>query len=98
MGTYYNEWMQWLDLTEDDAGLLTLKGLCYARNEIYARHGRKFNSKELQQYFDGRTWYHGKYEPETDDDKVVSLMNEYERYNVNLLLRMEKRLGMYSLD
>lgn len=38
-------------LSESDLSNLTLKGLCYAKNEIYARHGRKFKSKELQEYF-----------------------------------------------
>ncbi|MGN1023298.1 MAG: YARHG domain-containing protein, partial [Lachnospiraceae bacterium] len=37
-------------LTEDDVKDLTLQEINYAKNEIYARHGRKFKSKELQNY------------------------------------------------
>lgn len=85
-------------LTEDGVGQLTQKGLCYARNEIYAKKGRKFQSKELQEYFNEKTWYNGIYEPGTDDSKVEVMLNQYERYNVQLLLRMEKRLGLYSLN
>ena len=43
-----------------------------ARNEIYARHGRKFASKDLQDYFNGKLWYHGTIEPEDFDDSVLS--------------------------
>ena len=34
------------------------KGMCrLARNEIYARHGRKFKDEELNNYFLSRSWY-----------------------------------------
>lgn len=89
---------EYMYLSEDDVDMLTLKGLCYAKNEIYARYGRKFQSDELQRYFNSCTWYQGIYEPETYDDTICSMMNKYEQYNVTLLLKMEKRLGMYSLD
>ena len=35
-----------------------------ARNEIYARHGRKFNDSELQAYFNSKSWYKGTVNPE----------------------------------
>ena len=44
-------------LTDADLEGLTAQELTYARNEIYARHGRAFNSTELQQYFDSKGWY-----------------------------------------
>ncbi len=53
-----------------------------ARNEIYARHGRKFKDPELQAFFNNREWYHGTIEPE---DFSEDLLNEVEKYNVLLL-------------
>lgn len=46
-----------------------------ARNEIYARHGRKFNDKELQEYFDDCDWYEGTIEADKFQDSVL---NDYE--------------------
>ncbi len=46
----------WL-LTDADLSYLTKDELRLARNEIYARHGRQFNDKELQAYFNSKSWY-----------------------------------------
>lgn len=86
-------------LSADDLSNLTLKGLCYAKNEIYARYGRKFESKELQEYFNSHSWYEGIYEPsEQTDAKLVSMMNDCERHNKDVLYSAEKKQGMYALD
>ncbi len=58
-----------------------------ARNEIYARHGRKFNSDELQRYFYSKPWYRGTIEPE---DFNESVFNKYESANVTYLLKQEE--------
>lgn len=39
-------------LTKEDVKNLSKKQCRYARNEIYARYGRKFSDKQLQAYFD----------------------------------------------
>lgn len=44
-------------LTYDDIAGLSQKELRLARNEIYARHGYIFNSKDLQNYFSSQSWY-----------------------------------------
>ncbi len=44
-------------LTESDIEGLSAKELTYARNEIYARHGYVFKSSELNDYFNGMSWY-----------------------------------------
>ena len=44
-------------LTEDDLKNLTQQELRIARNEIYARHGRQFTSRDLQDYFNSKKWY-----------------------------------------
>ena len=47
------------EYTEDDIRALGLSKdeLRIARNEIYARHGREFTSKDLQEYFGAKSWY-----------------------------------------
>ncbi|WP_022755757.1 YARHG domain-containing protein [Butyrivibrio fibrisolvens] len=44
-------------LTESDLEGLSAKELTYARNEIYARHGYVFKTSELNDYFNGMSWY-----------------------------------------
>lgn len=73
-------------LTDSDVKNLSSYQLMIARNEIYARHGRKFNDKELQAYFNGKSWYKGTVEPE---DFSVSVFNDYEIKNIQLIQSYE---------
>ena len=57
-----------------------------ARNEIYARHGRLFDSEDLQEYFEAQDWYEGTISPEDFD---YTVLNDYERYNVNMMKSIE---------
>lgn len=75
-------------LTENDLAGLTPEELRIARNEIYARHGRKFTSPELQQYFDGKPWYIPSIEAGDFKDEML---NEVERYNTRLISGYEKQ-------
>lgn len=62
-----------------------------AKNELYARHGRKFKSKELQKYFESKSWYKGIYSPKQWDKKGDKyFFNKYEIKNRNLLKKNEK--------
>lgn len=45
------------ELTDADLSGLTAQELTYARNEIYARYGYVFESKELNDYFATKSWY-----------------------------------------
>lgn len=56
-----------------------------AKNEIYARHGRMFQDRELYEYFLSRMWYEPLYAPEEFDE---SCLNEYERANIDLLVSL----------
>lgn len=69
-------------LHEDNLLNLSAQRLRIAKNEIYARHGRRFADAELQQYFNSCSWYEGKIEPSefTDD-----LLNEIEKANIQLI-------------
>lgn len=82
-------------ITADRVAGWPSQALCYARNEIYARAGKKFQSQELQQYFDSQYWYHGIYAPDQFSD---SLLNAYETANVQTLLSIEQSQGEYVLD
>lgn len=76
--------------TKEELSGLTDHELYLARNEIYARLGRKFNSEELQNYFAGKAWYHPQYEPASFDAQGDSIFNPYELVNRDLLSEIEK--------
>ncbi|SFR64832.1 YARHG domain-containing protein [[Clostridium] aminophilum] len=44
-------------LSDTDLADFSAQELTYARNEIYARHGYLFKSRELNKYFNSQTWY-----------------------------------------
>lgn len=67
----------------DDIADLDTKQLQMAINEIYARHGRKFVMKEVQEYFDSLSWYEGTIEA---DDFNTEVMNDCEWSNINLMV------------
>lgn len=61
-----------------------------AINEIYAREHRKFKDPEIQRYFNEKSWYDGYIEP---DDFKESMLNDYERKNVDTIVNYLKKLG-----
>ena len=61
-----------------------------ARNEIYARHGRRFNDDSLQTYFSQFDWYSPRIDP---DDFKESMLNKYEIKNRDLIVAYEKEMG-----
>ncbi len=70
-------------LTESDLAGLSSEALRRLRNTVYARHGRTFNTPELQRYFDNRPWYRPR--PDyTDQD-----LSPIDRANVRLIQAME---------
>ena len=54
------------------------------RNEIFARKGRIFKSKDLQEIFSQQPWY--KPDPKYSDEKLIPL----DRENISLILKFEK--------
>ena len=85
-------------LTSEDTDKLTLRGINYAKNELYARHGRKFEASELQSFFGSRTWYYGYMDASVESDWAIQRdFNQYEEYNKNLLRDLEESMGMYEL-
>lgn len=84
-------------LGDSDVAGLSLREINYAKNEIYARHGRKFDSQELQNYFNSKSWYYGTIEPENFD---VSLLTDVEKKNAEFLSDVEFSISAngYQLD
>lgn len=88
-------------LTDSDIAGMSLREINYAKNEIYARHGRKFKSEELQSYFDSKSWYTGKYDPaDFDKNYSSSMLNTYEKKNAEFLSDKEFSIDSkgYQLD
>ena len=55
------------------------------RNEIFARHGYKFKTKDMTDYFGAQEWYR----PQHDD--VASRLSETEQINIALIQILESR-------
>ena len=77
-------------LTEEDLKGLDAEQCRLARNEIYARRGRKFDDEGLQAYFNSCDWYTPMIEP---DDFEESMLNDYEVANRDLIVAFEEEKG-----
>ena len=75
------------ELTDSDLSGLSKGKLRIARNEIYARHHRKFDSADLQIYFDKKSWYSGTIEPSDFDEK--NELSQIEKKNIDLIKKYE---------
>lgn len=59
-------------LTQADVAGLTWEQCCLARNEIYARHGRIFQTPQIAAYFEAQSWYHGTVPGASFDSNTLS--------------------------
>lgn len=84
-------------LTDEDVRNLSLQEINYAKNEIYARHGRIFKSSELSDYFNSKDWYYGTIDP---DDFTDDMLSDIERKNAVFLKNIEYEMDPdgYKLD
>jgi hypothetical protein len=80
-----SRYLEWSDLEN-----LSQEELRLARNEIYAREGRRFDDEELQAYFDSKDWYEGTI---SSDDFSDDMLNDYEYENINLIVEYETEMG-----
>lgn len=76
-------------LTADDIKGMSKYDLALARNEIYARHGRKFQTAEYSNYFSSKSWYQLNPSYNYSDDN--SNLNDIEIKNVQFILKAERR-------
>lgn len=73
----------------DDLTQLSSNELSIARNEIYARHGRRFKSAELQQHFGSKSWYNPTYTPEQFDPQQDQIFTAIEKANIKVIQSIE---------
>lgn len=66
-----------------DLDNLDVQELRLKRNEIYARHGLKFKSQDLRDYFTKQTWYEAK------SDDVSKELSEVDKKNIRLIVSEE---------
>lgn len=71
-------------LKKSDLAGMTAQQLSYAKNEIYARHGRIFKSSELQDYFNQKDWY------EKNDDFKDEDLSKKEAENTKFIAAYQK--------
>ncbi|WIY62423.1 TcaA 3rd/4th domain-containing protein [Bacillus arachidis] len=69
-------------LTSAELNALTKDQLRIARNEIYARHGHIFQTKDMQDYFLKQSWYR-------ENPYYSGGLNDIETYNVELIKSKE---------
>lgn len=67
---------------------LSAEELELARNEIYARYGRKFQREDLKVYFNGKSWYQESIEPEDFDENTM--FSDVEKANLDLIRGVEE--------
>ena len=66
-------------VSTDEIDELSARDKRLAINEIYARHGRKFDNAEIREYFESQSWYDGTIDAEDFDESVL---NKYEQANI----------------
>lgn len=74
-------------LTEDELRGMTKEELRLARNEIYAKHGRIFESADLKDYFNSMEWYYPTIPADQFNDSTI--LNQYEKANLALIKEIE---------
>ena len=73
-------------LSDSDVRGLDDHTLMLARNEIYARHGRKFNDAEIRAYFESKSWYYPTIDPA---DFTEDMLSDVEKANIAFIKSYE---------
>lgn len=77
--------------TFEELAFLSSEELRLARNEICARHGRRFKSNDLNTYFSGKSWYHASVEADAFDAMVL---NQMEKDNLEVIRQVEEKAAV----
>ncbi|NJP08740.1 MAG: YARHG domain-containing protein [Leptolyngbyaceae cyanobacterium RU_5_1] len=80
-------------LTQADLQGRSARELTIMRNEIYARHGRKFYEPELKSHFEQQSWYRPRY---ISAEFPVSLLSEIEMHNAILIREYQFDHGLWD--
>ena len=83
-GTYPEVSMRRLGNRDINSSLYSEKELRIMRNEIFARHGYRFKSADLQNHFGSKSWYTPRF------DNVDHLVTNIEKANIKLIQHWEK--------
>lgn len=75
-------------ISEADISWMDDTDLMLARNEFYARRGRKFTTKSIREYFERQGWYQGTIDP---DRFSPDIFNRYEQTNIDFIVAYEKK-------
>jgi hypothetical protein len=86
-GDYILPFSNTKEVTAEDLNGLSFWELKVARNEIYARHGRSFVSKDLSCYFAKQGWY------KVDTSYSDSSLSSIETTNVEFILNFEQAMN-----
>lgn len=81
------------NLSGSEKEKLCARALCYARNEIYARHGYIFKSGELRDLFESMSWYDGTIPAESFNSNIF---NAAEKKNIEFLKAKMDEYGGYQ--
>lgn len=80
-------------ISESELYSMTEHQVCVARNEIFARHGRKFKDENLAEYFNALDWYYGHIEPADFDRDLDYYLNSIEKQNIKTIVAYETKKG-----
>lgn len=80
--------------SEEELNRLTDREILFALNEIYARKGRIFTGEEFRRYFESKDWYKGTIPAEEFDANQNERFNEYEKANINALVKIAQERGI----
>ena len=80
--------------SEEALNKLTDREVLFALNEIYARRGRIFTGEEFRRYFESKDWYKGTIPAEEFDANQNERFNEYEKANINALVKIAQERGI----
>ncbi len=84
---------EWKEVTRSELDRLSRDELRMAINEIYARAGRMFSNKEVQDYFNSQSWYEPLYDPETFDSNPGRYLSGTEIRNIEIIREYQKEKG-----
>ncbi|BAY61198.1 WD-repeat protein [Calothrix brevissima NIES-22] len=87
---YDYSWLSQKRVKESELSSYTPLFLDLLRNAIFARHGRKFVTPALQNYFRSQPWYSARYQPQ---QFPANLLTQIEQHNVDTILRYQQKTG-----
>ncbi|MBF2067046.1 MAG: YARHG domain-containing protein [Calothrix sp. C42_A2020_038] len=85
-------WLSQRHVTDADLNGKSAFELDIMRNSIFARRGRRFNTPELQSYFENQSWYNPQYSPQEFDQ--ANLLSDIEMRNAIYIQNYQNRTNL----